>query len=156
AAVDRIGRVVGVLQLGLAVTDSHEVAVGDVVVRDQVLLDGVGAALGEVLVERIAADAIGMARDHEGRAFQFRIRQRFAEGLYWGHRGGADRGRIVVELDLQIDVRLGRRDLGNLLAFAYRQRTCLAVAQALDEARLPGLDRGIDLRGRRADGKSAG
>ena len=51
ATVDRIGRVLCILQLGFAVADGDELAGGDVIVVDQVALDGVGAALGQILVE---------------------------------------------------------------------------------------------------------
>ena len=102
----------------------------------------------------IAADAVGVACHHEGRAAQLRIRQRIAQRLNGGHRFLADVGRVEVEMDFQIDLRLGRGDLGDLLALAERQRPRLAVADAGHEAHFLGLDGRIDLRG--ADDESAG
>src|SRR5689334_12858193 len=67
AAVDRIRRIVRILQLGLAVADGDEIAAGHAVFVDQIALDRVGAAFREVLVESLAADRIGVTGDHEGR-----------------------------------------------------------------------------------------
>ena len=86
-----------------------------------------------------------MAGDHEGRALQARLRQRFAEFLHRLRRVLADVGRVVVEADFEIDLRLGRGDLRDLLALAERKRPRLAVAQAVDELALFGLGHVIDL-----------
>src|ERR1700731_4451359 len=48
AAVDRVHRRVRILWLGLAIADGDEVGAVDAVFVDQVPLDGIGAALGEV------------------------------------------------------------------------------------------------------------
>ena len=153
AAIDRVGAVGGVLQLGLAITDRDEVGAVEAVILHQVLLDGVGAPFRESLIVLFGADRIGVAGDHEGRALQRRIGQCLAERLHRGHRGLGDVGRVVVELDFQIDVRLGRRELRDLIAFAHRQRTGLPVAHGVQEGRFLGLRRRIGLR---TDGQAAG
>ena len=139
AAVGRVHRRIRILRLGLAVTDGHEVGAGDAVLLGQVLLDRVGAALGKILVIRFAADRVGMTGNHEGRTLQARIGERLAEFLHGGHRALADVGRVVVELDFEIDLRLARGKFRNLLALAERQRPRLAVAQRVDEADFLGL-----------------
>src|SRR6202012_4436870 len=86
AAIDRRCRRARVFQPGLAVTDGEKFAAGDAVFLAQISLDGVGAPLGEILVEGIAANRVGVAGNHKGRAFQRRIRQRLAEFLYGPQR----------------------------------------------------------------------
>ena len=129
AAVDRVDRRVRVLWLVLAVADGDEIGAVDAVLLDQETLDRIGAAFGEVLVVGLAADRVGVTGDDEGRALQAGVRERLAEFLRRGIEALADIGRIVVELDIEIDLRLGRRDLRDFLALAKRERSGLAVAQ---------------------------
>ena len=90
-----------------------------------------------------------MAGDHEGRTLEVRIRKRLAELLHGLRRALADLSRVEVELNLEIDVRLGGRDLRDLLTLAQRERPGVAVAQRLDEADLLCLDGRIGLRSAR-------
>ena len=96
-----------------------------------------------------------MAGNHEGRTLQARIGERLAEFLHRAHRALADVGRIVVEVDFEIDLRLARGKFRNFLALAERQRPRLAVAQRVDEARFLGLGGGVR-RLLRAGRKAAG
>src|SRR5207302_10571297 len=125
--VPRAGGGAGTRQCGLAVAEGDEMAAGDAVVVDQIALDGVGAALGEILVEGVATDGVGVAGDHEGRSLEVRIRKRLAELLHGLRRALADLSRVEVELNLEIDVRLGGRDLRDLLTLAQRERPGVAV-----------------------------
>ena len=84
AAVHFGGRVLRVLELGLAVSDGHEVGAGDTVLFDQIALDRVRAPLRQILVIGVAADSVGMTRDNEGRALQIGIGKRFPERLNRG------------------------------------------------------------------------
>src|SRR5579871_5345391 len=93
AAVDRIRRILGILQFGLAIADRDQVGSGDMVVLHQIALDGVGAPLGQILVEGVAADAVGVAGDNKGRTLQARIGQRLAELLDGVGRALADLDR---------------------------------------------------------------
>ncbi len=120
---------VGILRLGLAITDGDEIGAVDAVLLGEVALDRIGATLGEALVVFFTADRIGMAGDDEGRTLQARSRERFAEFLHRRHRVLADVGRVVIETDLQIDFRLGRGEFRDLFALAERERAGLAVAQ---------------------------
>src|ERR1700691_4098752 len=61
-------RIGGILQLGLAIADRHEVGGGMAGLLDQVSLDRVGPALRKFLVIGVAAGCIGMARDDKGRS----------------------------------------------------------------------------------------
>src|ERR1700761_8797846 len=54
AAVGFRHRLVGILQLALAISDGDEIAAGDAVFVDQIALDRVGAALGQVLIVLLA------------------------------------------------------------------------------------------------------
>ena len=62
AAVDRVGAVGGVLQLGLAVADGDEIGAGEAVVLHQIFLDGVGSPLGEPLIVPFGADRIALLK----------------------------------------------------------------------------------------------
>src|SRR5450759_1794563 len=146
AAVDRVHRRARILRLALAIADGDEIAAIDAELLGQVPLDRIGAALGEALVEFFAADRIGVTGDHECRTFEAGIRERLAEFLHCRHRARSDRGRVVVELNLEIDFRLGGSDLRDFLALAERERAGLPVAQRLDEIDFPGLDGRIGLR----------
>src|SRR6202035_4983476 len=70
AAVARVHRRVRIDRLGFAITDGDEVGAIDAIPVDEVALDGIGAALGEVLVVAFAADRIGVAGDHDGRTLE--------------------------------------------------------------------------------------
>src|SRR5262249_57783972 len=120
----------GILQFALAIAEGDEVAAVDAVFVDQILLDRIGPALGQALIIFFAARRIGVAGDHEGRALQFRIGQRAAQRLNRRDRLGADIGRVVVEGDLQIDLRLVLDDGRDFLAFGLRQRAGGAAADA--------------------------
>src|SRR3981189_2682799 len=50
AAVDLRGRLAGILELALAVSDGHEVGAGNAVFVDQIFLDRIGAPLRQVLI----------------------------------------------------------------------------------------------------------
>src|ERR1700677_3811247 len=65
AAVDRVHRCARILWPALAVADGDEVGAGDAELFAKVALDGIGAALGEVLIIGVAADRIGVTGDHE-------------------------------------------------------------------------------------------
>src|SRR5438046_1012105 len=125
AAVDRVHRRVRIFRLGLAKADGHEIGAVETKLLGQVFLDRIGATLGEVLIIGLAADRIGMTGDHEGRTLQAGVRQRLAEFLYRRHRTLADIGRVVVESDFEIDLRLGRGEFGDLLTLAERERARL-------------------------------
>ena len=58
ATVGRVHRCVHILRLGLAIADGDEIGAVDAVFLGEVALDGVGAALGQVLVIGFAADRI--------------------------------------------------------------------------------------------------
>src|SRR5213592_4266194 len=75
AAVDRVHRRVRILRLGLAIADGDEIGTGETILLGQVLLDRIGATLGEVLVVGLAADRIGMTGNHEGRTLQAGVRE---------------------------------------------------------------------------------
>src|SRR5260221_11308761 len=70
ATVDRVHRCVRILRLGLAIADGDEIAASDAVFVGEVALDGIGAALGEILVVGFAADRIGMTGDHDRRTLE--------------------------------------------------------------------------------------
>src|SRR5438093_1410616 len=61
AAVHFRHRLAWILQLALAISDGDEIGAVDAIFVDEIALDRVGAALGEVLVIGIAAGRIGMA-----------------------------------------------------------------------------------------------
>ena len=86
AAVGRIHRRVRILRLVLAVADGDEVGAIDAILVDQVLLDRIGAALGEILILRLAADRVGVTGNHEGRRLQAGARQCLAEFLHRSRR----------------------------------------------------------------------
>src|SRR5437879_1098482 len=79
ASVDLGHRLVRILELALAVSDGNEIGAGDAEFVDEIALDRVGTALGQVLVVGLAAGRIGMTRNHEGRALQISVGQRAAE-----------------------------------------------------------------------------
>src|ERR1700687_2291656 len=109
------------------------------------------AARGATRVLGLAAERVGVPGDYECRALEAGIRECLAEFLHCRHRARSDVGRIVVELNIEIDLRLGRWDLRDFLALAERERPGVPVAQRRDETDFLGLDRGIDLRsGRQA------
>ena len=145
AAVRFRQRLARVLELALAVSDGHEVGAGNAEFVGQIALDRVGAPLGQVLVVGLAAGGVGVAGDDEGRALQVGIGQRLAERLNRGQRFGADIGRVVVEGDFQIDIRLVLGDGGDFLALADRERARGPAADLLDEAPFLGGSRRIGL-----------
>ena len=100
---------------------------------DQVALDRIGPAIGQILIVFFAADRIGMTGQHEGAALQRRIGQRLAEIVHVRDGGLRDVGRVEVELDLEIDARSGLRDGRDLLALVDGQRARRPVAQRIDE-----------------------
>src|SRR6266540_1834531 len=106
AAVHFRHRLARILELALAISDGDEIGAVDAIFVDEIALDRVGAALREVLVIGFAAGRVGMARDHEGRAFEIVVGERAAERLNRRQRLRADIGRVVIEVDLQIDLRL--------------------------------------------------
>src|ERR1700716_2537915 len=81
ASVDLGHRLARILELALAVSDGHEIGAGDTVFVDEIALDRVSAALGQVLIVGLAAGGIGMTRDDEGRAFQIGVSKRGAQSL---------------------------------------------------------------------------
>ena len=89
--------------------------------------------------EATGADRIGVAGNHEGLALQARLRQRLAEFLHGAHRALADVGRVVVELDFEIDLRLARGKFRNFLALAEPERWDAYFAAA-DLPRAAGAD----------------
>ena len=107
-----------------------------------------------VLVVGLAADRVGVTGNHEGRTLQAGVRERLAEFLHRRHRVLADVGRVVVEVNFEIDLRLGRGDLGDFLALAERERAGLPVAQRVDEAGFLGL-RGRDRPADRPKGRGS-
>ena len=82
-----------------------------------------------------------MAGDHEGRALQVGVGQRAAQRLHRGKRLGADVGRVVVEGDFEIDIRLVLGDGRDLLALGDRQRARGAAADVCDELGFRGVRR---------------
>ena len=92
ATVDRVRRRVRIFRLVLAVAHGDEVAAGDAVFFGQILLDRVGAALGQALVVGFATDRIGVAGDDEGRTLQIGVRERLAERLHRRQRTRTDVG----------------------------------------------------------------
>jgi hypothetical protein len=81
AAVGRVHRCVRILRFGLAIADGDEIGAVDAVFLGEVALDGIGAALRQVLVVAFAADRIGVPGDDEGRAVQARVRERLCPEL---------------------------------------------------------------------------
>jgi hypothetical protein len=109
-SINRVSRSVGVLEPALTVTDGHEICAVDAIFLDQVALDGVGTALGEILVEGVAADAVGVTGDHKSVAKQQQLTVRkIAELIRRPHeemgtvvdriRGWADFGLLKVTGD---------------------------------------------------------
>src|ERR1700687_1413977 len=143
AAVDFRQRVGRVLELALAVSDGHEIGAGNAELVGQIALDRVGAPFGQILIVGLATGGVGMTRDDEGRALQIGIGQRLAEGLNRGLRFCADIGRVVIEGDFQIDIRLVLGNGGDLFALDYRERTRGPVTDGLDETSLRGNRRRI-------------
>jgi hypothetical protein len=84
-----------------------------------------------------------VAGDHEGRTLEGRIGKRLAEFLDGRCGVLADRSRIVVELDFEIDPRLRRGEVGDLGALAKRERSGGPVAQTVDETAFSRPGRGI-------------
>ena len=74
-----------------------------------------------------------MTGQHEGAALQRRIGQRLAEIVHVRNGALSDVGRVVVELDFEIDARSGLRDRRDLLALVGRERARRPVAQRIDE-----------------------
>jgi hypothetical protein len=154
AAVNRVQRRIGILRLGLAVAHGHKVGAGDAVFLGQIFLDRIGAAFAEVLILGLAARRIGVTGNHEGGALQAGVRERLAEFLHRIHRFLADVGRVVVEVNFEIDLRLARGDLRDFLALTDRERTGLPIAQCVDEGRFLGLRGRVHLRaGRKTAGQ---
>ena len=116
---------------------------------DEVALDRIRAAFRQVLIVVLAAGGVGVAGDHEGRALQVGAGQRAAERLHRRQRLGADIGRVVVEGDLEIDIRLVLGGGGDLLALGRRQRARRAAADGLDQLGFRRVRRRIGLRGDR-------
>ena len=131
----------GILRLGLAIADGDEVGAVETKLLGQVLLDRIGATLGEVLVIGLAADRIGMTGNHEGRTLQAGVRKRLAEFLHRRHRALADVGRVVVEADFEIDLRLGRGEFGDFLRARRARATASCGCAACRRSWLPWLER---------------
>src|SRR6516225_11482935 len=95
-----------ILELALAVSDGDKVAGGDVIVVHQVVLDGIGTPLRQVLVVGVPSDGVRVAGHNEGRTLQVGIGERAAKRLHRGERLGAYIRGVIVEGNGQIDVRL--------------------------------------------------
>src|SRR4051812_22537453 len=97
-----------------------------------------------------------MPRDDEGRALEVVVGERTAERLNRRQRLRADVGRVVVEVDFQIDLRLVLDHGRDLFTFTVGQRARGAAADLFDELGLGGSRGRIDggLRtGRKATGQ---
>src|SRR6266436_4752061 len=64
---------------------------------------------------------------------QIRIRQRFTESIDRQRGGPADLGGPIVEVDVDVDARLGGSRGCDLLALARRERMGRAVSQSIEE-----------------------
>jgi hypothetical protein len=128
---ERIGCI---FQLALAVAHRHQAAGLDAVFLQQETFDGIGAALGQALVIRVAALAVGVPGHDESAALQVGARERLAERRDLRRRLRPDRVGVVFEVDLEIDGRPLLGDRNDLVALSGGERTGGPVAQSVHEA----------------------
>src|SRR5215471_12577598 len=133
AAVFRTERIIFVLEPGLAITDGHEGRRRQLEVIHEVALHYVDSFFREVLVVRDAALAVGVPRENDRCALEVLTRKRLAERIDDCRRRTADLGRPVIEVDLDIDARLGGGGGRDLLALAGRQRMGRTVPYGIEE-----------------------
>src|SRR3979490_404834 len=88
----------------------------------QVPPDGRGATLGEILIERIAADGVGVTADRDYRALQAGIAERRPELTQLRLRSGGDRRGVEFEVNLvEVDGRPRLRARHYITALGKRQ-----------------------------------
>src|SRR5262249_40437959 len=106
---------------------------------DEETLHSLGAALRKAAVVLGAALAVGVTVDEEDGALELRLREDVTKRRDRRHGLRTDHGRVKVEVDLEVDLRLVLDDLDDLLALLLRFLRLFRVA------RLDGDGAGADL-----------
>ena len=109
-----------VLEMAGAEADGHQTFRGDIVILDKIALDGIGALLRERLIVGRRTAFVGITGENKGVALQCRIGQGLAKFVDLPKRRFADIGRVVFEINIQIDGRLVLGDGRDLFALAAR------------------------------------